>query len=105
MPTHQTERSVSEAILTDFECLNGRYCLRFARSVVREGVLTNPQCLQLGAVLQIESTVQVITIAIRVLSEAIVSNHHTLQLTQPLQPQLVQFREAIRSNLQYLQLA
>ena len=57
-----------------------RNILNLNRWIIREGITTNLQFLQVRTILQIEMTSRIITPAILVLCETIHSNDHSLQL-------------------------
>ena len=90
--------------ITHFNHFQRIHILNLNNSVIREGITTHLQRLQLGTVLQIELTIWIITITSLVLREAVLSNLHTLQLIQSNQLHFFHIRETIISNLQSLQL-
>ena len=58
------------------------HVLNLTHGIVSKGITTNPQFSHSLAILQIELTIWIITSIILLLREAILSNHHSLQLIQ-----------------------
>ena len=84
--------------ITHFNHFQRIHILNLNHSVIREGITTHLQRLQLGTILQIEMTIWIITPTILLLSEAVHSNLHTLQLTHSNHLHFIHKYERIISN-------
>ena len=83
-----------------FQCI---HILNLTYTVIREGIITHLQRLQLRTVLQVEMTIWITSITL-LLREAARANHNTLQLIHPNQSQFIHVRETMIPNLQSFQL-
>ena len=105
--TRQFQWSIIEIVtlfiqFSHFNHFQWRHILNLTHRIVIEGITTHLQVAQLRTTLQIEMTIWIITITIPILREAILSNHHSLQLRQPNQMHLIHIHQTIATHYKLL---